>query len=286
MEARCPRCSTVFTTDRSGIQFCPNCGQQVDVPEPPGAESWGSPPGGRFDGGGMPPPRGPGPTPAGREFTPWERRKELGVVQGFFETWKRSVFSPHTFFPTVRADVPWTEALWYAWILHGIAVVLGLPIIGLGLATFGMPRGLPGGGSSPEMEQAMRAISGGVTVGQLLLSMLLYPIVILIVSGVLHLVAMLLGSAKNGYGATVRAVCYSAGANILGFIPCLGFLAAIYGLVLAVFAISSLQETTYGKAVAIVLIPIVFIICCCGLFFAGLFGMIATMAGMGKSQSL
>ncbi|HSP18892.1 MAG TPA: hypothetical protein VLQ79_05230, partial [Myxococcaceae bacterium] len=116
MEARCPRCSSVFTTDRSGIQFCPSCGQQVDVPEPaqarpPPSDSWGQPPGGtggggfgqgRFTGGSPP---GDGAPPGGRVLTPWERRKELGVVQGFIETWKRSVLSPQAFFPTVRPDV-------------------------------------------------------------------------------------------------------------------------------------------------------------------------------------
>src|SRR5215470_2416685 len=113
MEARCPRCSTVFTTDRSGIQFCPNCGQQVDVPEPaarpPGQDPWSQPPGGTGGaaGGGAGGGFGAGAYPGGgRELTPWERRKELGVFQGFFETWKRSVFSPQAFFPTVRPDVP------------------------------------------------------------------------------------------------------------------------------------------------------------------------------------
>ena len=43
------------------------------------------------------------------------------------------MFSPQQFFPTVRPDVPWTEALFYAWIIHAITVVLGLPFIGLGL---------------------------------------------------------------------------------------------------------------------------------------------------------
>ena len=143
MDARCPRCSTVFTTDRSGIQFCPNCGQQVDVPAPPQASGagWGQSPGpGPGGGGGFgagrftgEPPPGGGPLPGHRELTPWERRKELGLVHGFFETWKRSMFSPQQFFPTVRPDVPWSEALYYAWIIHGITVVLGLPFVGLGL---------------------------------------------------------------------------------------------------------------------------------------------------------
>jgi hypothetical protein len=95
MDARCPRCSTVFTTDRSGIQFCPNCGQQVDVPDPharPTPDSWGQPPGGGGSGGGGgfgagrftgEPPPGGGAFPGQRELTPWERRKEIGVVHGF-----------------------------------------------------------------------------------------------------------------------------------------------------------------------------------------------------------
>ncbi len=73
MDARCPRCSTVFTTDRSGIQFCPNCGQQVDVPDPharpPTPETWGAPPGGRVGargGGGFGAGRFTGEPPPGR----------------------------------------------------------------------------------------------------------------------------------------------------------------------------------------------------------------------------
>src|SRR5262249_38978475 len=122
MDARCPRCSTVFTTDGRGIQFCPNCGQQVDVPEPPQASGggWGQSPGpgpgggGGFGGGrftGEPPPGGT-PFPGQRELTPWERRKELGLVKGVIETWKRSVLSPQAFFPTVRPDLPWSAALY------------------------------------------------------------------------------------------------------------------------------------------------------------------------------
>src|SRR5438270_5179803 len=151
MEARCPRCSSVFTTDRSGIQFCPSCGQQVDVPEPhappPSAQAWGQPPSGSGGGGGGfgagrftgEPPPGGGPVPGGRELTPWERRRELGAVQGFIETWKRSVLSPTTFFPTVRPDVPWSEALYYAWIIHAFTALLGLPLVGLGLFRPSLP---------------------------------------------------------------------------------------------------------------------------------------------------
>ena len=297
MDARCPRCSTVFTTDRSGIQFCPNCGQQVDVPEPPQASAggWGQPPGpgtggpggsggGRFTGE---PPPGGGPIPGHRELTPWERRKEVGLVSGFVETWKRSVFSPQTFFPTVRPDVPWTEALFYAWVIHGITVILGLPFIGLGLFRPGLPSNL-GGADTAQMETAMRAMSGGVGIIWALGTLLLYPLVVLAVGGIVHLSAMLFGAARHGYGATVRALCYAQGPNLFGIIPCVGFLAWIYSVVLDIFGMSSLQETSTGKAAGIVLLPIVFFFCCCGalgfFFAAAIAGLVSNMAGSGGTS--
>ncbi|HTS80398.1 MAG TPA: YIP1 family protein [Myxococcaceae bacterium] len=274
MEARCPRCSTVFTTDRSGIQFCPNCGQQVDVPEPPRAASpgWGPGPSGPGAAGGGPgggrftgePPPGGGHAPGHRDLTPWERRKEIGFLKGFFETWKQSLFTPQLFFPTVRPDVPWTEALYYAWIIHAVTIVFAAPFVGLGILSSTLPHNL---GDAGQMENAMRAFSGVAGMGWLVLSLLIYPLVVLAVSAIVHLVAMLFGAAQNGYGATVRALCYSAGPNLLSIVPCFGCLTFIYSLVLAIFGVASLQQTSMGKAAGIVLVPFVVVLCCCGLFY-------------------
>ena len=293
MDARCPRCSTVFTTDRSGIQFCPNCGQQVDVPEPArsaGPGGWDRPPpggggpgAGRFTG--EPPPGGSGGFHGGRELTPWERRKELGFFPGFFETWKRSVLSPQSFFPTVRPDVPWSEALFYAWVIHAIDVALAAPLVGLGFFRSSLPSGF---GSDPQAEQVMRAFSGGFGIGSLVVSLLVYPLIVLAGSAIIHLVAMLFGAARNGYGGTVRAVCYAAGPNILSFVPCFGVLAGIYTLVLTIFGISSLQETSMGKAAGIVLLPILLVGCCCGFLasalIAAIAGMVGSMSGSGGTS--
>ena len=274
MDARCPRCSTVFTTDRSGIQFCPNCGQQVDVPEPPpglrrrlGSVSR---PRTRQEAAGSAPAASPAsphraaaPSRGTASSPPGSGGRSSALVQGFFETWKRSMFSPQQFFPTVRPDVPWTEALFYAWIIHGFTVVLALPFVGLGLFRPGIPSNF--GADTAQMENMMRAMSGGVGVAWALGTLLLYPLVVLATAGIVHLFAMLFGAAKNGYGATVRALCYAQGPNVFGIIPCLGFLAWIYSVVLDIFGISSLQETSTGKAAGIVLLPILFVFCCCGL---------------------
>jgi hypothetical protein len=285
MDARCPRCSTVFTTDRSGIQFCPNCGQQVDVPEPAASPGWGqSAPGARFTGE---PPAGGAPIPGHRELTPWERRRELGFVRGLWETWRRSVFSPKQFFPTVRPDLPWTEALFYAWILHAITVVASLPFIGFGFFSPTLP---PGMGDDPQISQALKAMSGGVGIGQALTSLVLYPLGLLIGAAIYHLIAMLFGAAENGYGATVRALCYSLGPNILGLSVyvffllgiCIGLFAAVYASILLILALASLQNTTVGKATAIVVLPDLLFLCCCAIGIAGAMAGLAQLWGSGS----
>lgn len=298
MEARCPRCSTVFTTDRSGIQFCPNCGQQVDVPEPyarpPAPEPWGQAPaggaggagGGGFGAGrftGEPPPGG-GSIPGQRELTPWERRKELGLFQGFFETWKRSVFSPQAFFPSIRPDVPWSEALFYSWIIHALTVAVAVPFVALGTLSSGLPRGF---GGDAQVESAMRAMSGGVGVGWLIGTLVIYPLLVLAFAAIVHLVAMLFGAAQNGYGATVRGLCYATGPNLIGILPCVGCFSWIYGIVLSIFGIASLQQTTMGKAAGIVLLPIGVVVCCCGALYsvalASIMGLVGAATGGSRS---
>src|SRR5437867_4209924 len=113
MQARCPHCKRVFATEQPGIQPCPECGKQINVPGPPSAEAGFTAP-----GSGDQSPRcarhvdrsapstsarcgnfmcdecslsGQSPTcPACRELagssarepTPWERRAEIGIVQG------------------------------------------------------------------------------------------------------------------------------------------------------------------------------------------------------------
>jgi hypothetical protein len=262
MQARCPRCASIFTTDRSGLQFCPNCGQQVDVPTFPGAPpessgaGWGGPSG----------PGGPGsfgPGPAVREDTPWERRATVGWFRGLFETWKRTLFTPQAFWASVKPDGSWTDALIYAWILFTVGVLLSAPLGPLGLGGFGMQslleqmEDLPAGA-----REAVRTYFAGASVLQLGCSVFLYPLLVIIWAAILHLFCMLFGASKNGYYATLRVVTYASATTVFSPIPCLGILAGLYGGVLLILGVASVQETSVGRATAAVLGPLVV---CCGL---------------------
>jgi hypothetical protein len=261
MQARCPRCASVFTTDRSGLQFCPNCGQQVDVPPFPGAPpesgaGWGGPSG---PGG----PGSSGPGPAVREDTPWERRATVGWFTGFFETWKRTLFGPQAFWASVKPNGSWTDALIYGWIIFTLTLLLSLPLGPLGLGGLGMQsfldklRDLP-----PEARDLIRSYFAGTSAFQVGCSVFLYPVLLIITTAILHLFCMLFGASKNGFYATLRVVAYASATHVFSLIPCIGFFAWLYGLVLTVLGISSVQETSLGRATAAVLAPFVL---CCGL---------------------
>jgi hypothetical protein len=282
MQARCPRCAAVFTTDRSGLQFCPNCGQQVDVPPFPGAPAesgagWGGP-----SGPGGPGSHGPGP--AVREDTPWERRSTVGWLTGLWETWKRTVFGPQSFWASVKPDGSWTDALIYAWILFALGLIVSAPLGPLGLGRWGYEAALAQMRDLPPGVRTMLHNFAGLGTLQLVTSAVFYPLGLIIYAAILHLSCMLLGAGKNGYYATFRVVAYASATNVIGMLPCLGFIAGLYGIVLAILGISSVQETTLGRAAAAVLLPLLVVVCC-GCAVVGIAGAgLASMLGQFQGQ--
>src|ERR1700730_1063722 len=83
-------------------------------------------------------------------------------------------------------------------------------------------------------------------------------------SGILHLCLMLVGGANRPFETTFRVVCFGSGAaNLFSMIPMCGWLiAVVYDIVLKCIGVSRAHETTTGKAVLAVFLPVVV---CCGL---------------------
>jgi hypothetical protein len=264
MQARCPRCASVFTTDRSGLQFCPNCGQQVDVPPFPGAppESSGAGWGGPSGPGG---PGSMGPGPAVREDTPWERRATIGWFTGLFETWKRTLFSPQPFWSSVKPNASWTDALFYAWILFAVGLLVSLPLDAVGFGALGSQSFIDQLKLPPDVRSNLHNALARTGFGLAkLFPFVLYPVLLILWAAIVHLFAMLFGAAKNGYFATFRVMAYASAPTVFSGFPCFGFLCFLYTLVLAILGISSVQETSLGRATATVLGPLAIVCCCVG----------------------
>ena len=292
MQARCPHCSNVFNTERAGIQFCPNCGQQINVPDPAGA---GGPPAGAGPGMPPPPPGLPGGPAAGsamgRGPVPWEERSRLGVLKAFFENLKMLTLQPGAFWPRMRPDGSLGDAIFFGWICWAIYGVLNIP---LQLASAALNRGQAEQMNqmldsfkdlSPQvraiLEQYMGLLLGGGTVVAALIQIVIYPVLMIVQSAILHLFAMIFGAGKNGFNATARVVGYSISPYAVGWVPICGpCVAAVYSTVLTTWGIYRAQDTTVGRAVAVVIVGPVLVLCCC----AGAIGVVAAMAGAGAAN--
>ncbi len=294
MQVRCPYCSAVFEAARAGVQACPTCHRQIQIPaapagalpptdpitqgggfavEPPVVPT-AAPPGTGFV---PPPPGGPGSPPPPGSGTPWERRRELGIPKAFFETWKQCMFAPESFWASVHPQGLWIDSLTYAWIVAAIAAVVQLPFSMFQASQSrrmleqmqDIFRNIPAQYQQyVDMFRSMTGAGGDATTSIMsgLGLLIAFPLVILIASAIIHLSCMLFGCAKNGYWATFRVCAYAVSPQVFRGIPCLGALAGIYGLVLAILGLAKVQETTTGKAAAAVLvIPALLVCCCCGL---------------------
>lgn len=305
MPVSCPHCAQPFEPERSGIQFCPRCGGQLEVPAsavsaspPPSVTPGGAPnrpgtaseidaSGAAGTTGGTPgwrgpsnlPPPAPGAPPSpDAPVVPWERRTALGFFPALFATVKESLFSPQPFWLSVRADGPMSDALWYGWLVAAVAVVLRVPFAFADRnAMAGVLEQLRNGGTSglpPETQEMMAKwveMLGMGGVGMNFAGAVMAPLSLVIAAAVLHLCGLITGAASKGFGATFRIVCYASTPTLFAVHSCTGALAGIYQLVLVVMGIRIVHGTTAGKSVATVLLPaLVLCACCCaGVALAG-----------------
>jgi hypothetical protein len=116
---------------------------------------------------------------------------------------------------------------------------------------------------------------------RLIIAPLIIVIVLFLGAAILHLCCMLVGALQNstsGFEGTLRAVCYSEVSSLASIIPVVGgLIGVIWWMVLAVQGVQRLHQTTSGKAVAAVLIPVV--VCCGGLLLIFLIAGAAFLSG-------
>lgn len=199
---------------------------------------------------------------------PWERRHEVGFFKAFIDTASLLLMKPTEAFAMMRREGGLIDPLLFA-LIGGCAGTIASTLFQIALAS------IPGVGSGSNNLLAM--FGWGVVVGFLIVTPLLMAAGLFIGSGIVHLCLMLFGGANKPFETTFRVVCFSCGAAYLfSIIPfCGGYITPIYNIILQCIGISRAHETTMGKAVLAVLLPLVV---CCGIF-ALLMGML--IAGTG-----
>ena len=84
---------------------------------------------------------------------------------------------------------------------------------------------------------------------------------VFVVAGIAHLlVRLVVGATNSGFGATFRVASYASVTSLVSWIPIVGGLLSLYGIYLSVVGIREMHGTTTGKAVVVVLFPVILIL--------------------------
>jgi hypothetical protein len=229
----CPHCGKAVADDQL---FCQYCGARLREEAGTGAPET--------------------PLSGGREKTAWEDRETRGLLGGLLTTLRDTLFRPAEFFRRMPVTGGLTDPLLYALIVGMVGLMFSYlwQIVMRGTMQDMVP-GMSG-------EYMFRGIGIAALA---FLSPFLLIIGLFVSAGILHVCLMLVKGTKSGFEATFRVVSYGYGANIFMVVPfCGGFIAAIWGIVLAIIGLREAHETTGGKAAFAVFLPA---IVCCGLIF-------------------
>ena len=216
----------------------------------------GSGAGGSSGGTGVPPPpRASGGATAGD----FDYRQ---LVPSFIQTLREVLLNPVNFYRGLPRQGNLLSPVLFAAICALISAVIG-GILGFILR---VALGNPIGGSF------------GRLIGTIIGNPIATVIGLFIGAAIYHLLVLLVVRPRHeGYEATFKALAYASAVNVfsfLAFIPILGILVVIaigvYNVILTVIGIREMHATTTGRAVAVVLIPVVIILILGALLFAAI----------------
>lgn len=206
-----------------------------------------------------------------RKGPDWEKRSELGFFPSLFGTIQRTLMSPSETFSSMKRDGGLGSPLLFYGIISIVVGLVGLVyqmIFGIGLAAAEM--------GSPDMAEmggnaALAMFGGSMGLG---LGLILLPVMVIlgifIISGIHHLLLMLVGAKPIDFETTFRVCCYGYGAvSVFYLLPiCGGIIGGLWGLVLVIIGFAKAHETSTGKAALAVLLPMIL---CFGLVLVGVF---------------
>lgn len=183
------------------------------------------------------------------EFFPWPPPPGSSPTEAFFTTWKEACFQPASFFRRMPREDQFGSVLVYYLIIGVVAAgvqlfwhsVLGGFTSHL-LSLIGADR-LPAGSSNGVVD--------------FLLSPLWLLFTLYLVSGVCHLVLLMMRGARHGFRTTTRVFAFSYSPILFVVVPVLGaFVAMIWMVVIAIAGLREAHETDGAKAAVSVLVPV------------------------------
>jgi hypothetical protein len=195
---------------------------------------------------------------------PWENRQQLGLVKAWLDTVVLLITKPGEAFKMMRPEGGLMDPLLFG-LIGGCAGSL------VSILFQGLMQSIPGFASRTDVFNLFGLSHLAFIIIYAVLSPLLVLVGLFLGGAILHLCLMLVGGANRSFETTFRVVCYAGGAaNLFSMIPmCGGLVAAVYQVVLNCIGFTEAHQTTTGKALMAIFLPL---IVCCGVCI--LFGLI------------
>jgi len=181
--------------------------------------------------------------------SPWERREDLGLWQGIYQTFVAVLFSPAGFFRETTSCKRIREPLAFGILLGSLGYMVGFFWKFL-LVSMGM------------MSDAGGFLSWIPVNWLFLIGMIFSPVLVIlnmfITGAVIHVLLLAFNGGKGGFGGTFRVIAYGQGTRVLAFIPFIGgVIGWFWNLVVIVTGLKEAHKTSYLKAAAAVIIPFI-----------------------------
>lgn len=187
----------------------------------------------------------------GRYGPPWEQRAEIGFWSALTGTVTDVLFSPGATFSQMKRSGGLRGPLWYAIILGYLGMLAAIVFQSLLSSRF-------------SHLESSRQVGFGVIVFLALVGPIVIALATFLSSALLHLMLLIVGGANRPFETTFRVICYASGsAMVFNLIPvCGGVIYSMWYLVIASIGLARAHETSTGRAVIALLLPMIL---CCGL---------------------
>ncbi|MFH1873672.1 MAG: YIP1 family protein [Pseudomonadota bacterium] len=209
------------------------------------------------------------------QYVPWDAEQKTDWIKAFFHTLKNSLLKPMEFFAEVAQGESFFWPLIYAIIIGVVVFIVNLAYqigFNLGFAGLNVP-----------WASTINQLPAGFFAGYLFVASAIFAVLVgmpalttlglLVEAALLHLCLLIIRSAKRDFKATFRMICYCMGPHIITVVPFVGSLVgAAWVFCLTIIGTKIVHETSYGRAILAVFLPVIF--CCSAVFLFG-----ATIAG-------
>jgi hypothetical protein len=203
-------------------------------------------------------------SPASENTVPWESVRELGVGPALLRTLRECLLEPYSFFTKVAVSRSAGMAFVYALILGSIGAVISFI-----WTYFFLDSGLFSSLSWLDKLTGGKEYSASV----LILMPFIITIKELFLTLYFHTLIFLSRAKRRDIKFTFMAVCYAESASILNLIPVAGsLLSPVLSIIILAAAFAKIHRMSTLKAVVIILLPVLILLCLFIIALAGAIG--------------